>query len=104
MHHHFRPEEHAFWIDSMGMDPVDNAEKSAQVAMMGKIYENAALVAACIGTSDVLAHLHSFPEARNHAEIDWVIARDGYNALLSSVMDHTGNCTSGRRYDILRHR
>lgn len=42
------------WIDSICINQEDNAEKSAQVAMMGTIYASANLVAACIGMGDTL--------------------------------------------------
>lgn len=45
------------WIDSLCIDQENGFEKSAQVGMMGQIYEKAASVAACIGDGDVLARL-----------------------------------------------
>jgi hypothetical protein len=40
------------WIDAICINQLDLEEKSAQVAMMGRIYKNASLVLACIGRED----------------------------------------------------
>lgn len=40
------------WIDAICINQSDIAEKSAQVNMMGLIYERASLVVACIGSAD----------------------------------------------------
>ncbi|KAK2601284.1 hypothetical protein N8I77_010747 [Diaporthe amygdali] len=37
------------WVDTICIDQVDNDEKSSQVAMMGKVYERAGQVIACVG-------------------------------------------------------
>ncbi|GIZ47137.1 hypothetical protein CKM354_001023700 [Cercospora kikuchii] len=44
--------ESYIWIDSVCIDQTDLREKTAQVAMMAKIYASAVAVLACIGPSD----------------------------------------------------
>lgn len=41
-----------FWLDCVCIDLQDVREKTAQVQMMGQIYENAAVVIACVGPHD----------------------------------------------------
>ena len=41
--------EYLYWIDSVCIDQTNNAERNAQVAIMGSIYSRADHVAACVG-------------------------------------------------------
>jgi hypothetical protein len=61
------------WIDSLCIDQENDVEKSAQVGMMGRIFEMAASVAACIGAGDVLGRLRSLSNTRNSKALNKVL-------------------------------
>lgn len=54
MQYHAKGQEITLWIDSVCINQDDNAEKNAQVAMMGRIYQSAASVASCLGPGNQL--------------------------------------------------
>ena len=64
-----------FWIDSICINQADNDEKSTQVGFMGRIYQSAHAVAACLGTN-------------NHLQILRTAMQDGQQAAITRAM-HT---------------